>query len=86
MTDDEILFALNNAIGHVEDYRAQLETRLRGKKVAYYGQTFRITTVTAELCGNVCGAYASGPILKKDGSPHMRHRGSMRVDRLEFVD
>ena len=87
MTNDEILLGLDSIWGQIEDYRTMLESRLRGKKVEYYGNVFRITSVRAEFFSNGEGAvYARGPILKKDGQPHAKNTGSMRVDKLVFVD
>jgi len=78
---------IGRAFDTVERHREVIERELRGKKAEYYGGVFRIAQTRVEFWSNGAGGvYASGPILKKNGEPHAKNTGSMRVDKLVFVD
>lgn len=87
MTNDELLYSMNEMASAWEDARLALETRLRGKLVKYYGdRVFRVTKVTAEVWrGGTAYVVLKGPMLKKDGTPHAKNEGSMKFENAEFV-
>lgn len=89
MTDDEIIFAANNAFGTLEEYRAQLENRMKTRCIKAYGdKVMRIVRVdVAETHGGGFHMRYWGPVLKNDGTPNKAISGySQRVEDAEFID
>ncbi|MFA5951541.1 MAG: hypothetical protein WC807_14780 [Hyphomicrobium sp.] len=82
MTTDELIYAVNEAISQVEEYRQQILERHRGKIVKAYGEkVFRVDSAAFQH-GHI---WLRGSILKKDGTAHARHDYGLPVDDAEFV-
>lgn len=87
MTDDEIMYAASEALQTIEDLRAALEKRHRGKKVRAYGdRLMRIDTVSAQT-HPYGGFHYRGTILNKNGTANKAMNPcSVAVETAQFVD
>lgn len=95
MTNDELLYAMNECAATFEESRAALETRLKGKRCAYgaYGvlnKSFIVDRVSAHVSATVGSGYAyvglEGRMYKKDGTFHRYAKGRVRFDNAKFLD
>lgn len=91
MTNDEILYAMNEIAVTFEDYRTALEARLKGKNCAYGdNKSFVIDRVSAVTTKGGHGPYAyvclEGRMHKKDGTFHKHAHGRVRLESAKFLD
>lgn len=86
MTDDEVLYEANETLAQLEEYRAQLEARHRGKIVQAYGvKVMRVDTVVVAL-GRYGGFRLRGPLLKIDGTPNKATNAySVGLENANFI-